>query len=75
MSKPIFLIQCNCMMGKERAIFLHKKLQEQIPDWHILIADTLAPGEQLKFNAYTIREADDIEIEKLKQIVLAEIND
>lgn len=72
MPKPIFLIKID-VQASERVSALYKKLQEQIEDWHILIAACLH-NEPPEFSAFTINNADDIEIEKLKELVLKEID-
>jgi hypothetical protein len=74
MSKPIFLIQCDRSLPPEHNERLMEKLQVRMPDWHILVASTLQPGEPAKFSAYTVKDADDIEIEKLKELVSKELS-
>jgi hypothetical protein len=74
MSKPIFLIQCAPTLTPEKVHHLQKRIQDQIPDWHVLIALTLSPGAAVKFEAFTVKDADEIEIEKLKEILLKELS-
>jgi hypothetical protein len=66
MSKPIFLMQC-APTSEDNLRDIKKKLQDQLPDWHVLVVASLPPGETAKFEAFS-NNARDTEIEKSRNL-------
>jgi hypothetical protein len=71
MAKPIFLIQLNHNTKQYDATRMRETIGDRLPDWHVLVA--LTAVNEPTFTAFSEQGVDDIEIEKLKQMLLNQL--
>jgi hypothetical protein len=68
MAKPIFLIQLNNNIRQDDLVRTREAIEKKLTDWHVLVAATAV--EEPTFTVFSDKQADDIEIENLKQMLL-----
>lgn len=68
MAKPIFLIQLNHSTSMFDLVHTKEVVERKLTDWHVLIVKTSV--EEPTFTVFSDKGADDIEVEKLKEMLL-----
>lgn len=75
MAKPIFLIQfpVNLEIEDDKFKELQTNLELKLTDWHVLFAQTRV--SDVEFTAFSDKGATDVEVEKLKSMLLTQIGE
>lgn len=66
--RPIFLVQLPNATPKETISEVSTLLTAKLCDWHVLVVATTG-SDSPQFNAYTVNNAQEIDLQELKQLV------
>lgn len=72
MAKPIFLIRLPRNVDKDNMTEIQKRLDAKLYDWHVLMVQDVGV-EIVEFTSFKDDEAQDINIEELKEMLLKQI--
>lgn len=69
MPKPIFVVVVNHLMDEQQYGKLSQELQKKLDDYHVIVAaDSHAP--ELKFQLFSDKNIEPIQLDELKELVL-----